>query len=164
MLTTAGPHPAHERQPEPERGSVLLLFPVGVLIVVVLAAVAVDSSIAFLGERELSGAVTAAANDAADALSDPAFYRSGSVQPDPGEAEQVAEDRVRSSLDASRYHHLSVQARVLSPPGGGCSWTIEVTASATVRYLFAPALPGGPDEAHVDARAASRPVQEGTTC
>ena len=48
-----------------ERGSSLLLFPAGVLIVMVLAAMAVDTSIAFMGQRELANATAAAANDAA---------------------------------------------------------------------------------------------------
>jgi hypothetical protein len=140
---------------------VLLLFPAGVLIVLVLAAVAVDSSIAFLGERELSSAVSAAANDAATkALSDSGFYGRGAVELDDGEVERVAEERVRISLDPSRYHALAVQATVQRPRGGSCQWTLRVEASATVRYLFAPALPGGSDEARVDAAATSVPVEE----
>ena len=144
-----------------QRGSVLLLFPAGVLIVLVLAAVAVDSSIAFLGERELSGAVTAAANDAATkALSDSGFYGRGDVELDDGEVERVAEERVRASLDPSRYQGLAVVARVQRPTARSCQWTLHVEASATVRYLFSASLPGGPDEARVDASATSLPVEE----
>ena len=148
-----------------QRGSVLMLFPVGVLAVLVLAAVAVDSSIAFLGERELASAVAAAANDAATkALSDNAFYGRGRVELDDGEVERVAEERVRASVDPSRYAGLQVQARVVRPASAGCRWTLRVEASATVSYLFAKALPGGADEAHVDASATSQPVQEGAGC
>lgn len=148
-----------------QRGSVLLLFPVGVLVVLVLAAVAVDSSIAFLGERELAGAVAAAANDAAtEAVSNDAFYRRGNVELDDGEVARVAEARVRTSVDGSRYRGLAVRAQVLRPSSGGCAWSLRVEASATVRYVFAPGVPGGPDEAHVDAAATASPFRSDTTC
>lgn len=147
------------------RGSVLILFPVGLLAVIALAAIAVDSSVAFMGERELSSAVVAAANDAAtEAVSNAAFYRRGGVELDDQEVERVAVDRVRRSVDAAKYRGLAARARVVRPAGGGCAWSLRVEASATVRYIFAPALPGGPGEAHVDAAATASPFQEGTTC
>lgn len=142
-----------------------MLMPVGILAVVVLAAVAVDASVAFLGERELSGAVSAAANDAAtQALSDRGFYRRGGVELDDREVERIAVDRVRSSLDPGRHRSLVVHAEVIRPRGAGCAWTLRVEASASVRYVFAPALPGGPDEARVDATASASPYQEDTQC
>jgi hypothetical protein len=148
-----------------QRGSVLLLFPVGILAVVVMAAMAVDASIAFLGEREIAGAVAAAANDAAtEALSNRAFYGRGSVELDGGAVARVAEARVRTSLDAGRYRGLQVRARVVRPAAASCAWSVRVEASASVRYVFAPAIPGGPAEAHVDAGATSRPMREGSVC
>ena len=130
-----------------------------------LAAVAVDSSIAFLGERELAGAVAAAANDAAtEAISDQAFYARGTVELDDAAVARVAEERVRTSLDASRYQGLQVRATVLRPSGGGCAWALEVSASATVHYVFAGVVPGTPRVATVDSTARSRPVQEDTRC
>jgi hypothetical protein len=138
---------------------------VGLLAVVVLAAIAVDTSVAFMGERELSSAVAAAANDAAtEALSNAGFYRRGGVELDDREVERVAVDRVRGSVDAGKYLGLAVRARVLRPSAGGCAWSLRVEASATVRYVFAPALPGGPDEARVDAAATASPFQEDTRC
>ena len=145
-------------------GSVLLLFPAGVLIVVVLAAMAVDASIAFLGDRELAAAVAAAANDAAtEALSDEAFYGDGRLELDDWEVEQVAEERVRTSLDTGRHRQLTVRATV-ERSSGGCAWSLRVEASARVSYLFASALPGGPDEARVDSTAQSAPLEEDTRC
>ena len=143
----------------------LILFPVGVLLVVVLAAMAVDASIAFLGERELSGAVTAAANDAAtQAVSNAGFYARGGIELDRQEVERVAEERVRGSLDPRRHLSLAVRASVVAPSSLGCAWSVRVEASATVRYLFARAVPGGPDEARVDAVAIAAPKQEVTEC
>lgn len=147
-----------------QRGSVLLLFPVGVLAVLVLAAVAVDSAVAFLGERELAGAVSAAANDAAtDALSEGAFYGRGSIELDDAEVARVAENRVRTSMDTGRYRNLSVRAWVVRA-GGGCSWSLRVEASATVDYLFARVVPGAADEVAVAAGAASTPRTEASGC
>ncbi|HEX9531019.1 MAG TPA: hypothetical protein VF954_07765, partial [Acidimicrobiales bacterium] len=60
-----------------DRGSVLLLVPAAVLVLVILGAIAVDSAVVFLGQRELANGADAAANDAATAFSDPAFYRAG---------------------------------------------------------------------------------------
>ena len=146
------------------RGSVLLLFPAGVLVVLVLAAIAVDASIAFLGERELPAAVAAAANDAAtEAISDETFYGAGRVELDDAEVERVATERVRTSLDPDRHRALAVRATVVRS-SGGCAWRLRVEASATVRYLFAAALPGGPDTAEVESAATSVPVQEDMEC
>jgi Flp pilus assembly protein TadG len=148
-----------------QRGSVLLLFPVGVLAVLVLAALAVDASIAFLGERELSGAVAAAANDAAaEALSNRAFYAEGHLALQPADVERVAEARVRASLDPSRHLGLTVRANAVPPSGASCSWSVQVRAFARVRYLFARALPGGPDEAMVDASASASPAESDALC
>ncbi len=147
-----------------ERGSVLFLFPAAVLAVIVLAAVAVDASIAFLGERELASAVAAAANDAAtEAISDDAFYGAGRLELDEGEVERVAEERVLASVDPGRHQNLQVRASVVRAVAG-CAWSLRVEASATVRYIFAKALPGGPDTARVDSAATSSPVQEDTDC
>jgi Tfp pilus assembly protein PilE len=46
-----------------ERGSALLLVPAGVLIVALLASIAVDSTAAFLAQREAQAAASSLAND-----------------------------------------------------------------------------------------------------
>lgn len=138
----------------------LLLFPVAVLIVVAMAAVAVDASIAFLGERELANATAAAANDAAaQAVSDPAFYQSDRIELDPAAVERVAVGRVRAALADGRHHDLAVEARAEPPSSADCGWTVHVSARARVDYLFAPAVPGGPQAATVDATSVAGPQQ-----
>lgn len=130
-----------------ERGSSLLLFPAAVLVMMVLGAIVVDFSIAFLGERELAGATAAAANDAAArALSNRAFYRDGEVVLDGAAASELATDQVRAALDRDRYHDLRVTVAVA--PGGD---RVIVTASAEVDYLFARALPGAAERVRVAA-------------
>src|SRR2546430_1436859 len=84
---------------------------------IVLGAIAVDFSIAFLGERELAGATAAAANDAAArAVSNRDFYREGVVVLDLATAREVATEVVRASLDRGRYH--DVRVTVTLAPGG----------------------------------------------
>jgi len=142
---------------------VLLLFPAAVLVVVVLAAVAVDSSIAFLGERELANATAAAANDAASqAISNSAFYQGDRIELDPATVERVAVGRVRATLDAGRHHDVVVDVRALPPAAAGCGWTVRVTARSRVAYIFSRAVPGGPDSVTVEATTVAGPQQATT--
>ncbi len=146
-----------------ERGSILLLFPAAVLIVLVLAAITVDSSIAFLAQRELANATAAAANDAATtAVDGQAFYRDDRIELDPYAVAAVAEERVRLALDGSRHRGLEVRATASPPTRSGCPWTVRVTASSKVSYVFAQAVPGGPDEAAVRATSVAGPEQGST--
>ena len=69
----------------------MFLFPAGVLVVLTLAALAVDLTVVHLGEREAISAATAAANDAAGFGVDVARYRAtGEVVLDPAKVEQAA--------------------------------------------------------------------------
>jgi Flp pilus assembly protein TadG len=130
-----------------QRGSTLLLFPAAVLVMIVLSAIAIDFSIAFLGEREIAGATAAAANDtAARALSNPAFYSDGVVALDETVARQIATASLRRSLDARRYRGLRVTVTV---PSGGR--TVVVSASAEVDYVFAHAIPGASHRVRVES-------------
>jgi Flp pilus assembly protein TadG len=146
-----------------ERGSSLLLFPAGILIVMVLAAIAVDTSIAFMGQRELANATAAAANDAAGrAVDNAAFYRQGRIELDPAAVESLAVAEVRAAVDQARHAGLSVQAVANPPSAPGCPWTVRVTASSRVSYVFAKAIPGGPHHADIHAVAVAGPVQAET--
>jgi Flp pilus assembly protein TadG len=117
----------------------------------VLGAIAVDFSIAFLGERELAGATAAAANDtAARAVSNRDFYRGGVVILDDAVARELATDMVRTALDPERYHDVRVTVAVV--PGGQA---VVVTASAAVDYLFARGLVGGAGRARVSATSSA---------
>ena len=147
-----------------ERGSVLLLFPAAVLIVIALSAITVDTSIAFLAQRELANATAAAANDAASrAIDGQAFYQGDRITLDPAAVEAVAVERVRLAIDQSRHRGLDVRAVASPPVGAGCPWTVRVTASSRVSYIFAKALPGGPDEASVRATSVAGPEQNAVT-
>lgn len=140
-------------RPQPERGSVLLLVPAGVLVLVVLGAVALDFALAFLGQRELSSAAAAAANDvAAAAVSDAAFYGggAGSVELDLAQAERVATEAVRRRA-SSGVEVTAVSVRVDGPHA-----CVEVVGR--VAYLFAPVVAGVPTSVEVRGRVIATAV------
>jgi len=148
-----------------EQGSTLLLFPAAVLIMMALAAMAVDSSIAFLAQRELANATAAAANDAAaEAISDASFYQQNRIELSAATVEAVAMDRVFSVVDQSRHHSLAVRAEAMPPAAAGCAWTVRVQASSQVDELFAKALPGGMGRVDVKARSSASPRQSPGVC
>ncbi len=132
---------------------------------VALAAMAVDSSIAFLAQRELANATAAAANDAAtQAVSDASFYRDNRIELSADVVAAVAVDRVHSLVDSDRHHGLSVEAEAVPPAGPGCGWTVRVRASSQVDELFSRALPGASGRADVRARSSAVPREQSSIC
>ena len=154
-----------------QRGSVLMLVPAGVLVLVVLGSIAVDFAIVFLAQRELAGAAAAAANDAATAaISEGTFYGgargggSGNIEIDDQAAGRVAEAALEQQAPRGvRVTRLSVQA-----PGR----QVCVIVEGQVDYLFARALPGAAHGTTVRGRATATAVegppgsrvQRGTAC
>jgi Flp pilus assembly protein TadG len=151
-------------RPERERGSTLLLFPAGLLIMVALAAMTVDSAIAFMAQRELMNATAAAANDAAtEALSDGSFYEDNRIELSAAAVEAIAVDRVLAVVDTARHHGLTVDAQAV-PAAPGCAWTVRVTASSTVDELFGKAMPGSSGTVAVRASSSASPRQSADGC
>ena len=145
----ADPAGERARARGPDRGSVLLLMPAAVLVVLVLGAIAVDAAVAFLAERELAGAAAAAANDAATAGLDEVALRQGAAyRLDPS----LVEAAVAASLDAQGL-----------PPGTSVSIAVEgdevrVTLAAEADLVFSPSIPGAPDTVAVSATASAAAV------
>ena len=132
-----------------ERGSVLLLVPAGVLVVVVLASIAVDFTVAFLGEREVANLASSAANDAATAAVDLDHLReTGEFRLDLGRAEQVVAASLAGSSTEVDLAPPDVELTVVDGEPA-----VRVRLTGTVDYVFAPALPGGPERVEVAASA-----------
>jgi hypothetical protein len=132
---------------------------------VALAAMTVDTAIAFLAQRQLVNATAAAANDAAtQALSDRLFYESNRLELSPEVVEGVAVNRVFQLIDQSRHHGLSVDAEAIPPTGAGCAWTVRVRASSRVDELFGRAVPGSSGEVAVHAQSTASPRQQDGSC
>jgi uncharacterized membrane protein len=129
-----------------DRGSVLMLMPAAVLIVLLLGAIAVDSAIVYLRQRQAYNVAFDAANDAAGAGFDLAIARErGEVVYDADRVEALA----RQAVEASDLDVELVSAR----PDGTA---VVVTVSVTVEHLFVQVF-GDPasDRLTIDARVDS---------
>lgn len=130
-----------------DRGSVLALMPAAVLVFVVLGALAVDSALAFMGERQVSNLAAAVANDAAvQAIDFDRYYRTGEIVLDPVRVEDVA----IAALGTSGLAHLEELAIDTDVIGGD---VVRVEVRARVRSLFSRALPDGIESRAVGASA-----------
>jgi hypothetical protein len=129
-----------------ERGSVLALMPAAVLVFIVLASLAVDASLAFLGEREVSNLASAVANDAATQGIDVVrYYGTGELVIDPSRVRDVADAAlVTSGLD--HLDDLTIETDVVGD-------TVVVRVRARVGSLFSRVLPNGLDFREVAASA-----------
>lgn len=77
-----------------DRGSVLMLYPAAVVIILLLGAIVVDSAIVYLAQRQAHNVALDAANDAAGAGLDAGAFRQGAVQIDPDRARAYAVETV----------------------------------------------------------------------
>lgn len=128
-------------------GSVLMLMPAAVLVIVVLGAFAVDATVAFLAEREVANLSAGLANDIAGAALDPdAFYDGGTVRLDPARAERVRDLAVAAYVP-QYLEDVAVEQLIVAGD------QVTVTVSATAPYLFSSALPVAPDSIRVSATA-----------
>jgi hypothetical protein len=118
-----------------------MLMPVAVLVLVVLAAICVDSAVLFLGEREVANASDAAAESVAARLVDEDWYRAT------GEVRLVCErervlDVATGSFEARAADWLDDAHLDIVDCAGA---TVTLRATATVGFVFAKALPGALD-------------------
>ena len=137
-----------------QRGSVLMLMPAAVLIFVILGAICVDFGVAYSAQRQLAVAAAAAANDVAtQAIDLDLLYSTGEVRLLPDVARRVAERSVAAkALD--RF-----EAAVADVEVDGAAVTVTLIGRA--RYLFAKAVPGGPDGTDLRAHAEVQAEESG---
>lgn len=142
-------------EPRSQRGSVLMLVPAGVLVLVILGAIAVDSAIAFLGQRQLADAATAAANDAAAAaVASEVFYRPGPARPaavDDALARRVV-DQALAAQGIRGVEDVTADVRTVGT-------LVCVTLTGHVPYLFAKAVPGAARGTTVTGRGVASAVE-----
>lgn len=128
-----------------DRASVLMLMPAAILIVLLLGAIAVDSAIVYLEQRQAYNVAFDAANDAAGAGLDRDLARTtGQLVHDPGRVREIA----AAAVAASDVDHLElVDARI-------DAGVVEVVVDVRVQHLFGPAFGGLSSETvRVAARA-----------
>lgn len=130
-----------------ERGTAMMLVPAGFLILIILAAITVDFSVAFLGAREVSDEANAVANDiAAKAVDIDAFRKDGTVVIDCTKAAELAQE-ASTRLPPPWLKDATIEVSVCRPDGD----TVTVAARGTVDYIFSKGLPGGPRTVGVHA-------------
>jgi len=135
MLTTVAKRRFRERS---SRGTVLLMFPAAIMIMLVLGAIVLDVGVSQVRARELQAVADSAANDALASL-DVVALRNGQPLPlDPLRAKAI----VLQSIAAGPLPHATVEAvAVGSDPAGRI--TVDVRLSLRVDLIISPALPGG---------------------
>lgn len=152
MLSRTTSHTTSRAPSHRDRGSVLMLMPAAVLIVLVLSAIAVDLSIVQLGQHQLVDAADAAANDAVTyGLAEASLRDGGGYALDPARVR----DAVVRSLDAE-----GLLDQLSAPPDITITGpaTVTVTLHRDVDYLFARSLPGTPDATSLTARGSATAV------
>lgn len=138
-------------------GSVLLLMPAAVLIVMVLGAVAVDAAVVYLGERQASDLAASVANDAAALLDEARFYEDQQVCLVVSDVDRFAGARLLAVSDDrftvvvepdadGRRSRIAVEGGC----GGGGDPVVVARVVAEVPLIFSRALPGR-DRITVDA-------------
>lgn len=129
-----------------DRGSVLMLMPAGVLIVLLLGAISFDLSLVFLRQRQASSVAVDVANDLASAAFDEQGFRAtGTFELDPERADTLGRSFVDNSDLAGEVVALEVE--VIGAD------SVRVTVTVRVDYVFAKAIPGAADGTTVTARA-----------
>jgi Tfp pilus assembly protein PilX len=137
------------RRTRSDRGSVLLLVPAGILIVVALGAMAVNAAVIFQGERRAANIANSVANDLATLALDSAHFRDAGayrLSPDLGAAAHSVRAVALANADGSFVDgSLSISVVAVTPE------QIQVTVSGSVEPLWnAPGLGG---LVHVEAVA-----------
>ncbi len=121
-------HPGTLRR---ERGSVLMLMPAAIVIVLLLGAIAVDSAIVYLEQRRAYNVAFDAANDAVGAGLDRDIVRTtGEFVYDVGRVQAVA----AATVEASEMDRLRLVSAAVE------DGTIEVVVDVRVQRLFGQAF------------------------
>jgi hypothetical protein len=123
-----------------------MLMPAGVLVVLLLGAIAFDLSLVFLRQRQASALAVDVANDLATAALDEAAFRSdGTYRLDPDRADELGGSFVGAS--DLRDDIAAVEVTVIG------SDAVAVRIVMNVDYVFARAIPGASDGTTVAASA-----------
>lgn len=123
-----------------------MLMPAGLLVVLMLGAIAFDLSALFLRQRQASSVAADLANDLASAAFDDQLFRAtGRFELDPASAADLGRQYAAASDVADSLVDVAVEV-----VGGDA---VRVTVVLDVDYVFAGAIPGAAEGATVSASA-----------
>lgn len=126
------------RRRQDESGTILLLVPAGLLVMIMLASIAFDLSLAYAGERRIADLAASWANDALAAIDLDAFYN------DDDQEVRLDQELARESVEAAWLALDDAAIELPEPPivTFPDDVTIEVTIIGRVPLLFLDAVPG----------------------
>jgi Tfp pilus assembly protein PilE len=116
-----------------EDGNTLILMPVAILVLLVLAAITVDSAAVYLGQRRVADLAAGLANDAVAAVSEQAFYEGGEVAVDAGRVATLRQQRLASLSEDPAFRDVRCE---ITPAGERAT----ATCQARVEPIFGRAL------------------------
>ena len=136
---------------ERDRGSSLLLYPAGVLVMIALAAIAADMSHVHMARASLNDVAATIANDVSSMTLDEATLRdTGEYRLRGGDdRDQIAQDRIDNTATST----LDQVECGFSERLEGTTVTLIVTCTGRVHYIFGKAIPG--TAGHMDLIAKS---------
>ncbi len=120
-----------------ERGTILLMFPAAVMIMLVLGAIVLDVGLSQVRGRELQAVADSAANDSLAALDIPALRAGEPPRLDPTRARVI----VAQAVAAGPLPDATILAVDIGTDNAG-RITVTVQLSLRVDLMIAPVLPG----------------------
>ncbi len=130
-----------------ERGSVLPLLPVLIIICFLLGTLSVSTASTFLAKRELYNAAAAAANDAVSGINDASYFGKSEYVFDPVAAQKLAVQSVRARVgDTLRLREQDIKVTVEGE-------RLRITIQADFNPVFRGFLPGGLKRTRLTATA-----------
>lgn len=121
-----------------EDGNTLLMMPAAILVMVVLAAVAIDFAVMYTAQREAATAADGVARAATGAVDEQRLFDDGVYVIDLGRADAAA-----AAVLAARPADDGLQLRCGVPRHGATPDVVEIDCLATTDLIFRPALGGG---------------------
>jgi len=135
VLTPSTGSRTHTRS---SRGTVLLMFPAAIMIMLVLGAIVLDVGVSQVRARELQAVADSAANDALASLDVVALRNGLPPSLNPARARVI----VLQSVAAGPLPRAKVESVAVGSDATG-RITVEVRLSLRVDLIISPALPGG---------------------
>lgn len=130
-----------------ERGSVLPLLPVLIIICFLLGTLSVSTASTFLAKRELYNAAAAAANDAVSGINDESYFGKSEYVFDPVAAQKLAVQSVKARVgDTLRLREQDIKVTVEGE-------RLRITIEADFSPVFRGFLPGGLKRTRLTATA-----------
>jgi len=134
------------------------VVPAGLLVLIALAAISVDSAVAYLGQRELNNAADAAVNDAVTvSLTAEQLQLGPDAKPDAARAVRV----VHAALDGATFGSMIIRPEDVEVRVDNAAASVSVMVEGDVDYIFSPAIPGARSSQHIRAQSEARLVVGG---